>query len=144
MAITVHKTTIVKAPLARAFAYVDDYRNIPEWLFGIESFQPAGAKDQGIGAIFDAKIHLGVTLKSTIECVEWEQDKIIAMKSIKGFKNTSFWRFSEVAAGTEIDGSIEYELPFGPAGKAMGKLIAPFVQMTVAKSSDNLAHRLDD
>ena len=140
MAIHIHKETDCAAPLDKVFAYVTDYRNIPDWLYGISSFVPTTELDRGLGATFDGSIHLGVTLHSTIETTKFEEGRMFEFDSVKGFRNWSTWTFDEVDADTtRISADVYYELPGGIAGKAIGKVIEPFVKLAVRHSSEHLA-----
>ncbi len=53
-----HKAVAV-VPVDLAFAHIDDYRNVPDWMFGISRFVPIGDLDQGLGATYDATMQLG-------------------------------------------------------------------------------------
>ena len=143
MAIDIVKTTECDAPLDLSFDYVADYRNVPEWLFGVQTFEPVGDLDHGLGAVFDGAMHLGVTLKSRIEVNEWVDNRLIGFDSIKGFKNSSRWSFEPWDGGTRITAEVSYSLPFGPAGKALGKVIEPFVKQAVAHSSTHLKEQVE-
>lgn len=140
MAIHIHKETDCDAPIDRVFAYVTDYRNVGEWLYGVSKFVPITEIDRGVGATFDASIHLGATLHSTIETTAFEEGKLFEMDSIKGFKNTSRWSFESLGPDkTRIVADVSYSLPGGIAGKALGKVIEPFVKIAVKHSSEHLA-----
>lgn len=144
MAIDIVTTTDCAAPLGLVFEYVADYRNVPDWLFGIQTFEPVGDIDHGLGAVFDGAMHLGVTLKSRIEVVEWAEDRLIGFDSVKGFKNSSRWTFESTGDdSTRIVAELSYSLPFGPAGKALGKVIEPFVKQAVAHSSTHLKEQVE-
>ncbi len=140
MAIHIHRETECAAPVEQVFAYVADYRNVPQWLYGISAFQPTTEVDYGLGAVFDGSMNLGAKLHSTIEVTGFEEGKTIEMDSIKGFKNTSRWTFEKVgASATRISADVSYTLPGGIAGKALGKVIEPFVKIAVNHSSAALA-----
>ncbi len=144
MSIEIVKTTACEAPLDVVFDYVADYRNVPDWLFGVETFEPVGDVDHGLGAVFDAAMHLGMTLKSRIEVNAWVDSRLIGFDSIKGFKNSSRWNFERTGdTSTLITAEVSYSLPFGPAGKAMGKVIEPFVKRAVAHSSAQLKEQVE-
>lgn len=124
------------APLATAFAYADDYRNATSWLAGIQKFEPVGEQDQGLGAVFDASMNVGTTLHSTIKVDGWVENELISFDAVKGFKVRSVWNFEAIDAHTtRIRAHIHYDLPGGLAGKALGKMIEPFVKMSVKHSS---------
>jgi len=139
--VDIHHEGTCDAPLDVAFAYLDDYRNAPTWMFGLSTFAPAdGAPDHGLGAKFDATFAVKpVTIKSTIEITEWTQHEVIAFKSVQGFKNWSTWRFSEAGdEHTKIDVVFSYELPGGLAGKALGRALEPIAAVTIRHSDEAL------
>ena len=136
MPIEIRVESTFEAPLEVAFAYTADYRNVPDWLYGISRFEPVGDKDYGLGAVFDGSMHLGATLHSRIEVNEFEENRLIGFDSIKGFKNASRWTFSALdAKRSTVVADVSYELPGGIAGKALGKVIEPFVKIAVRHSS---------
>lgn len=143
--VDIHHEGSCAAPIDVAFGYLDDYRHATEWMFGLSKFVPAGEKDHGLGAIFDATFHVApVTLHSTIEVTEWEQDAAIGYQSIKGFRNWSTWRF--MATGpttTTVRVNFSYELPGGLAGRAMGRVLEPIVAMSVRRSDVALRHHIE-
>ncbi|WP_188829373.1 SRPBCC family protein [Nocardia camponoti] len=132
------------ASAATAFAYINDYRNLPKYMHGIESFTPVTSQTEGVGAKFDGVIKLGpVTLTSTVEVVEWEKDKVIAIKSRKGFEIISTWKFIEKGPNLcTIDAIIDYRVGGGIAGKVLGKTIEPFVKITVQHTTDNVVSQI--
>jgi hypothetical protein len=67
MPIEIRVESTFQAPLEVAFAYTADYRNVPDWLYGISKFEPVGENDYGLGAVFDGSMNLGATLNSRIE-----------------------------------------------------------------------------
>jgi uncharacterized membrane protein len=135
-----------QAPVSVAFGYVDDYRNAPKWMFGLAAFTPEGAKDHGLGAVFNGTFQVKpVKLHSTVECTDWKQDELIAFKSIKGFKNSSLWRFSADGPNrTKITVQFSYDLPGGLAGRALGKALEPIVSMSVRHSDEALRKQIEE
>ena len=135
--VTINETC--NAPLDVTFAYVADYRTIPDWMFGVRTFEPVGTKDYGLGSVFDVHLQLGVPIRTRIETVEFEEDRVIGMDSVKGFKARSRWYFEAIDdSRTAVHASVSYDLPFGPAGKAMGKVMEPFVRQAVSYISQHL------
>lgn len=133
-----------EAPLDVAFAYVADYRAIPEWMFGVRKFEPVGDKDYGLGSVFDVSLLVGVPIRTRIETVEFEEGRVIGMDSVKGFKARSRWHFEAVGADrTKITAKVSYDLPFGPAGRAMGKVMSPVVKQAVSHISHHLKANLE-
>ncbi|GAA5095635.1 SRPBCC family protein [Nocardia iowensis] len=123
-----------------AFAYVNDYQNLPRFLHGIQSFTPVGAQTVGVGAAFDGHIKLGpASLKSRIEVVRWEENAAIAVKSIKGFEVESTFLFhAKGAASCTVDAIVDFRVGGGLAGRALGKTIEPFVKIAVQHTTHNL------
>jgi uncharacterized membrane protein len=143
--VDIHHEGSCEAPLDVAFAYLDDYRNATKWMFGLAGFTPVGAKDQGLGAEFAGTFQVKpVKLHSTIKITEWEQDKVIAFESIKGFRNWSTWQFfADGPTRTKIKVVFSYELPGGFAGKAMGKALEPIVAISVRHSDAALRREIE-
>ena len=68
----------VGAPVEVAFAYTDNHRFVPDWMFGIASFEPIGAADCGRGARYAAALRLGLW-HPTVECeiTEYRRNAVI-------------------------------------------------------------------
>lgn len=141
----VHNRSVAAVPLAFAFDYTADFRHAAEWMFGISALDVVGDIKSGLGTVCDGSIKLGPkTLHSKVEVTAWERDKVIATKSIEGFVNNSIWRFQSVGEDrTEITADVIYELPGGIAGRALGRIIEPFVHLAVKHSDEKLKHQLE-
>lgn len=139
-----HRST-ANAPARLVFEYVDDYRTVPDWMFGISQFEPVGDQDRGVGAVFDGAIMLGpTTLRSTVKCIEWEQDTFVAVTSIRGFVNSSAWTFTPLGDDrTQLSVDFHYELPGGLAGKALGRVIEPFISIAIRHSETALRAKVE-
>ena len=146
MAIDISINETVDAPLDVTFAYVADYRTIPEWMFGVKKFEPVSPdNDYGLGSVFDVSLSLGVPINTRIETVEFEEGRVIGMDSVKGFKAKSRWYFeADGPDRTKVTANVAYELPFGPAGRAMGKVMQPFVRQAVSHISHHLKSNLEN
>ena len=145
MAMDVDIIETVNAPLDVTFAYVADYRSIPEWMFGVKKFEPVTDKDYGLGSVFDVSLSMGVPINTRIETVEFEEDRVIGMDSVKGFRAKSRWYFeADGPERTKVTANVGYELPFGPAGRAMGKVMQPFVRQAVSHISQHLKANLEE
>ena len=142
----IHHEASAKVPVSVVFAYIDDYRTTPDWMFGLESFTPIGDKDQGLDAVYDGAFHVRpVKLHSTVKITGWEQDALIEMDSIKGFKNRSVWHFERVSdTETNVIVDFYYELPGGLAGKALGRALEPIVAMSIRHSEHALRKNVEE
>jgi polyketide cyclase/dehydrase/lipid transport protein len=143
--VDIHHTGTCAAPLDIAFAYLDNYRTATEWMFGLAKFEPVGGTDHGLGAVFEGTFQIKpVKLSSTVRVAAWEQDKVIAFESIKGFKNWSTWRFSaDGPVRTTIEVTFSYVLPGGLAGRAMGKALEPIASLSVRHSDEALRREIE-
>ena len=142
---TVVNESRVRATVEQSFAYVDDHTHVPEWMFGVEKFEPIDGRDHGLGALFDVVMHVGVAIKTRIEVVAWEQDRLIEFKSVAGLGVDSRWTFEPAGEGEALVRSeITYHLPFGPAGRVMGKVMGPAVAKASERSSAELVRRVEE
>lgn len=143
--VDIHHRGSCAAPLDVAFGYLDDYRNATSWMFGLAAFEPIGELDRGIGATFAGTFHVKpVKLSSTVTVTEWEQDRLIAFESIKGFRNWSTWRFqADGLDRTTIVVTFSYELPGGLAGRALGLALEPIVALSVRHSDEALRREIE-
>jgi uncharacterized membrane protein len=144
--VDIHHEGSCAAPVDVAFGYVDDYRNTTKWMFGLAEFTPEGDKDHGLGSVFNGTFSVKpVKLHSTVECTDWKQDELIAFTSVKGFKNSSTWRF--IADGpdrTTVKVDFTYELPGGIAGRALGKVLEPIVAMSIRHTDEALRKQIEE
>ncbi|MDQ3403486.1 MAG: SRPBCC family protein [Actinomycetota bacterium] len=140
----VHYVEICDAPLAVAFDYLDDYRNVTDYWHGMTSYTPVGTLDHGLGSVFAAVSKIGpATLKSTIEAVHWERDVRIAYKSISGMDSATTFDFSAIdATRCRVEFRVEFHLPGGIAGKALAKTVEPYVSATARTTAQNMAREI--
>ena len=132
------------APLQVAFDYLDDYRNVPDWMFGLSDFRPVSELTSGVGAMFEGSFQVRpVKLSSTIRITEWVRNERIAFESVKGFRNWSTWRFRATAPEqTTIDVVYSYELPGGLAGRALGKALEPIAALSIRHTEETLRREI--
>jgi uncharacterized membrane protein len=146
--VDIHHVGTCNAPLEVTFGYLDDYRNAPSWMFGLQLFTPVGEQVSGVGAMFDGTFAVRpVKLMSTIRVTGWERDALIAYRSIAGFTNSSTWRFEsagdEEHPATKVLVDFTYELPGGLAGKALGRALEPIVAMSIRHSDAALRANIE-
>ncbi|MCF8607987.1 SRPBCC family protein [Gordonia sp. HY442] len=135
----------VKGSRAAAFAYVNDYRNVPEFMFGVSEFRPITEQTSGLGSQFVTVLKVGPkTLESTVECTEWVENELIKMESIKGFGADTEWRFADgdEPGVVEIDAVFAYTLPGGVGGRVLGGLLSQFVTPAVKHSESVIRKHL--
>jgi uncharacterized membrane protein len=132
------------APVEEAFAYVADYRTIPSWMLGVRRLEPVTAQERGCGAEYDVSLQLGVPLRLRLRTVEYDENRALGMDSVKGFRARSRWYFSpEGPDRTTVRATVSYDLPFGPAGRALGRAIEPFARQAVTHISTHLRRNIE-
>ncbi|MCD5421074.1 MULTISPECIES: SRPBCC family protein [Rhodococcus] len=141
--IHVRHSAVADIPIDLAFSYVDDYRNVPDWMFGVARFQPVGEQVSGLGAVYDSTMRIGPKdLDSRVEVVEWERNRVIVLDSIAGFRAASSWTFTDLGDATRLDVDFGYRLPGGIAGRTLGMLIEPIVGTAIRQTEHALRTRL--
>lgn len=139
MALTATQQTEVERRVDACFEYIDDWRNVPDWLVGVEQFTPAGDKDQGLGSVFDVVVHAGVRVRTRLAVTDYVERRLIGFESVQGFKVRNRWTFEPVADGrTLITAETVLHPPFGPAGTVMAKVLEPAVDKIMQRSASRL------
>lgn len=141
----IHRVAVARVVAAAGFAYVDDYRNVPEWMFGVTRFDPIGDQVQGLGATFDVTMQLGPkALNSRVRITEWERDTVIRLQSIDGIANSSTWQFAPTSGGdTTLTVDFDYALPGGLLGKALSVVVDPIVGTAIAHTESTLRRKVE-
>lgn len=144
--IHVRHSVIASVPIDIAFAYIDDYRTVPDWMFGVSEFRPIGEFDQGLGSTFAAVMQIGpTTVRSRLEVTEWDRDRVITLASLDGVANSSTWEFSAHGEDeSELTVDFAYKLPGGLAGRALGLIVEPFVETAVRNTEATLRRNLEE
>ncbi|CPT80694.1 Polyketide cyclase / dehydrase and lipid transport [Mycobacteroides abscessus] len=138
--VEIHTTGVIERSAADVFAYVADYRRMNEWVFGITSVRPVGDADYGPGAVFEGGVDLGPkTLSSTAEIQGWQQDHLIALRSLAGFDFTATLRLQpEAHDRTVLDFELSYGNSGGVAARAFSKTIEPLLALAARLTTDKL------
>ena len=131
---------VCAAPVAVTFDYVDELGASDRWMFGVTEVVELDDEPHGVGKIYESRFHVKpVTLKTQVRVAERVVDQLIVTDSVGGFPVRSTWRFTPVTAEqTKIDATIDYDLPGGIAGKALGRALEPIVGLCLRKSDSEL------
>lgn len=127
-----------------AFAYLDDYRNVPDWMFGISTFEPRTDTTSGLGSVYAAAMQIGPkTLRSVVEVTDWVEGRSLTLTSVDGISNSSTWTFADEGAGiTRLDVVFRYSLPGGIGGKLLGAVVEPVVGQAIRYTESTLRAKL--
>lgn len=140
----IEETVEIEAPVSEVFAYLDDFTNAKDWLYGLKEIRPVGEQLQGVGATYEGVMKLGVSLSSRLRCTAWEKDKLLEIDSVQGIENTQRWSMTPLGQDrTKLDVWISYSLPGGPAGRAMAAAVKPLVGVAVKHTSERLVRNLE-
>ena len=127
------------------FAFVDDHRTTPSWMFGVNHFEPAGEQARGLGTIFDVGARIGpLSLTIALEVVEWIRNERIAMAFVEGPISGVFtWEFAvRDDVGTQLTAIAEYSLSKGLVGRSVEKAINAVLGLGIESTERNLRLRL--
>lgn len=128
----VHLSLGCDAPAEVAFAYLNDHRRTPEWMYGLKRYVPVTEQTHGVGATFDATVRVGATLHTRLEVVEWEQNRRLRLASVDGFDVSLDGQVHALDADRcRIESSVEYHFPGGLAGRALEKVVEPVVAVAL-------------
>ncbi|MBJ8340025.1 SRPBCC family protein [Antrihabitans sp. YC3-6] len=141
----VHNESTFAIPREYAFDYMSDLRNGGEWIFGITKLEVVGEPVYGLGTVYDGGMKLGPkTLHSVIKVVEFERPGSYRTDYVSGFELRTNWKINELGPEQcEVVVDINYELPGGIAGKALGKIIEPFVAIAIRHSDATVKKKLE-
>ena len=127
----VNHVATVAAPVEFAFAYLSNYRNAPDWMWGLTRLTALTEVTHGVGAVFDTDVRLG-SAPLLIEAVEWVDNQVVSFKAIRGLEGTATWRFEPAGAKRcRITTDVEYRVGRGLAGRALDRLIKAFTAPAV-------------
>ena len=143
--VQIHHSGVVCVASEIAFDYLDDYRNVTNWMFGVTQFEPVSDVTYGLGVQFATSMQVGPkSVRSVVEITEWQQNRLLTLESISGFKNSSSWEFEPLnndEARLTVD--FGYTLPGGLAGKALDRLLEPFVGQAIRHTESTLRSKIE-
>lgn len=104
----------IVVPVEFAFSYLEDYRNVPTWAYGITSFEPLGAP-RGLGAAYQAAVKLGPK-RFSFECeiTGCRPDALLSYTLRSGPVRTFTLRIDPLGRGISVlTIEVEYMMPRG-------------------------------
>jgi len=141
----IHTEGVVAASQQFAFDYLSDFRNAPDWLFGVNKLTVVGEVTSGLGTVYDGSMALGPkTLHSVVKVARWEPPILFEHEYVSGFAVNSTWQVNSVdSAKSEVVVDIDYNVPGGIGGRVLGRLLGPLLSMAVERSRDTLRDRIE-
>jgi ribosome-associated toxin RatA of RatAB toxin-antitoxin module len=129
----------IGAPVETVFAYVDEHTNTTKYMKGLTRWSPTTDRVHGKDAEFEVVMRAGPKdLRSVVHITSWTENKLIAWKSVEGFKQTGKWAFSQRGDHTEVTFTMDYEFGGGIAGRMVGKVAETPVRWNLEASVEAL------
>ncbi|MFD5177573.1 SRPBCC family protein [Nocardia sp. NPDC058379] len=135
----------IAVPVEVCFAYVDDMRKAPEWMFGVTKCEPIGPQERGLGAVVAVTIKFGpMTVHSLGTVTEYCENALIALTLTDGpISGVMTWRFEPRDPGrTRIAAEVAYTLVGGLTGRALAKVIDALVTQGIEYTEGRLRRQL--
>ncbi|WP_067687649.1 SRPBCC family protein [Nocardia jejuensis] len=142
----IHHRGEAAVPIEFAFEYMSDFDHLKDWLYGLQNAKLVGdVPHKQVGATYEGAARIGATLKAKVRITEIEQNRFLATESVSGFSFQSRWEFQELGperGALIVD--VDYQLPGGLAGRALGAAIEPFVAIAIRHTESKLRHALEE
>lgn len=142
----VESSTTASAPVEFAFAFTEDYRNVPKWMLGVQRVEALTEQTTGVGTRLDGTIDVGpkkITVQ--LEIIGWTENELLEF-DVTGLpgRSTSSWRFEATPdGGTKITAIADWQLT-GFAGKALDKILQAFAKVAVGHVKRHLSKEIDE
>ncbi len=140
------KSIEILAPVEKVFDFVANPHNTVKYSPQFQKFEPVGPKERGLGARVEASgIIMGMSINTTLEIVEFVENRKFVSRSINGVKSVSIWEFKPLQNGaTEVTFTSDYKLPGSKLGWLLDKMvIEKDVEKTTVESLVNLKKLLE-
>ncbi len=137
----ISKSIDINAPVEVIFNFVTDPHNTIKYSPQFTKFEPVGSQERGLGAKVEAAgNYMGITIKTTLEVTEFEQNKRFVSHSTSGVKSVTIWEFKEISPDkTEVIFTSDYSMPGKRLGWLLDKmLIEKDVEKTTIETLVNL------
>ncbi|MGB5703979.1 MAG: SRPBCC family protein [Polyangiales bacterium] len=134
--------TIIQAPIDKAFAYVSDPENIPEWLVNLSAIMDVTGI--GVGQHYRWTYNmLGLPFEGETTVKEHVPNERLVTESTGGIPSTFTMVFEAVDGGTKLDVETTYSIPVPVLGKLAEKVVAKRMQREAELSALNIKERLE-
>lgn len=138
-------SAVIDVPVDVCFAYVDDYRTVTKWAFGVTEFVPIGERERGLGTLVRMTAKLGpLILRGEGRVSEYDKDRLIAVALTKGpVAGIATWVFEPTqSGGTCISADMAYAVSSGLAGRTLSKIIDSIVTPGIAYTETRLRRQI--
>ncbi|MFD6398626.1 SRPBCC family protein [Nocardia sp. NPDC060249] len=136
----------VGAPVDAAFAYAEDFRHAPQWLFGVTDVAPLGEPDQGLGAAFAVKVRLFgvIPLRSSVEITEYRRNAVIGYTLRGRVYGTVTLRFDPLGYERSVlTSEADYPPPRGMFGRLCHGLVDAAAKSALRRTESRLRREIE-
>jgi uncharacterized membrane protein len=140
------KSIEIDLPVDVIFDYVTNPHNTVKYSPQFTKFEPLTEQIRGLGARVQASGNfMGITIKTTLEITEFEQNRRFVSTSTEGVKSTSIWEFKPLEdKKTEVIFTSDYTVPGKKLGWLLDKMmVAKDVEKTTIETLVNLKKILE-
>jgi uncharacterized membrane protein len=125
--IHIERTVTINRSRAEVFAFWRDFENLPRFMEHLESVRVVGNRESSKLSHWKAKAPLNRTVEWDAEILEERESEMIAWQSLPGtlLQNKGRVEFKDAPGhrGTEVQVSLDYNLPGGSASAAVAKML---------------------
>ncbi|MFC8531123.1 SRPBCC family protein [Nocardia sp. NPDC057227] len=135
----------VGAPVDVAFTYADNHRFVPDWMFGVAGFEPAGELDRGRGAVFSTDTRLG-PWRSTLECeiTDYRRNVVIGYTLRGRLSGTLTLHFDPLGYGRSVlTSEARYATPTGLA-RLLARPVESAVRAALRRTEAQLRREIEE
>jgi fatty-acyl-CoA synthase len=139
--------TFIDAAPEDIWAVVTDPAEQQGLIKDVTRWEVEGDKDRGLGARYIMRMQVGsAEIGSTIEVVEWDENRDMAWTSVKGLDQRGRWRLrrDDEDGGTHVELRLSYQSPgSGILGALADRTAAPLIQGKLEESLRRLKARME-
>lgn len=136
----------VGAPVEVAFSYTENHRFVPDWMFGVATFEPSSELDHGVGAAFTATARLGLWRPSTAwEISEYRRNVVIGYSLRGRLSGTLTVRFDPLGYERSVlTSEVDYAPPRGLTGRAGARAVDAAVKSVLRRTECQLRREIEE
>jgi uncharacterized membrane protein len=138
----------IDAPVEEVFAYVNDYRNVTQYMEGVVVWEPINAgsdpADHGVGTVYRLVLRGGPKkFTSEVEITQGVDNELLHWEPRSGLRNTGTWRLEPDGRGTKVTFEQTIVPPGGVAGKLLAQSLEPVIRAQYRRSLATLKQQLE-
>ena len=136
--VRIERNILINAPVEKVFAYHSDPKNSPEYwpsfqeVKDIESLPNGGNKYNWVYKM------AGIRLNGSTTTTEFEENKLLSIKSEGGIDSTFSYTYQTEGDGTRLNLVVEYTVPI----PVLGKLAESFILKMNEREADTVMANL--